>query len=106
MNDGCQKTMDTQKHARARTHTHTLSLVVHSAVQYKQRVYTWSICQSNLQVLQRKLQRRSGQDTITRNLQQHTDRTHAAVTQGSLQPAFNQIMPLHRLTDMANFLEG
>ena len=49
------------------TQTHTL--VLHSAVQYTQWVYTWSICQSNLQVLQRKLQHNPGPDIYTRNTQ-------------------------------------
>ena len=51
------------------THTLSLSLVVYCAVQYKQWVYTWSICQSNLQVVQRKLQRNPGPDTYTHNTQ-------------------------------------
>mmetsp|Transcript_80140 Transcript_80140/g.133899 ORF Transcript_80140/g.133899 Transcript_80140/m.133899 type:complete len:225 (-) Transcript_80140:70-744(-) len=73
------------------------ALVVHSAVQYKQWVYTWSICQSNLQILQRKLQHRPGSDTNTPNTQQHTDRTHSATgARGSLQPGFNQVIPLHQ----------
>ena len=46
-------------------YTHSLSLVVYNTVQYKQWVHTWSICQSYLQMLQRKLQRRPGPDTHT-----------------------------------------
>jgi hypothetical protein len=60
-------------------------------------VHTWSICQSNLQILQRKLQHRPGSDTNTPNTQQHTDRTHSATgARGSLQPGFNQLIPLHQ----------
>ena len=76
-------------------HRHTL--VVYNTVQYKQWVHTWSICKSNLQVLQRKLQRRPGPDTNPLNTQQHTDRTHSATrARGSLQPGFNQVIPLHQ----------
>ena len=79
------------------THTHTHTLVVYNTVQYKQWVHTWSICQSNLQILQRKLQHRPGSDTNTPNTQQHTDRTHSATgARGSLQPGFNQVIPLHQ----------
>ena len=60
-------------------------------------MHTWSICQSNLQILQCKLQRRPGPDTNTRNTQQHTDRTRSATrAQGSLQPGFNQVIPVHQ----------
>ena len=79
------------------THTHTHTLVVYNTVQYKQWVHTWSICQSNLQILQRRLQHRPVSDTDTPNTQQHTDRTHSATgARGSLQPGFNQVIPLHR----------
>jgi hypothetical protein len=72
-------------------------LVVYNTVQYKQWVHTWNICQSNLQILQRKLQHRPGSDTNTPNTQQHTDRTHSATgARGSLQPGFNQVIPLHQ----------
>ena len=82
---------------QARVHTHTHTLVVYNTVQYKQWVHTWSICQSNLQILQRKLQHRPGSDTNTPNTQQHTDRTHSATgARGSLQPGFNQVIPLHQ----------
>ena len=78
--------------AKCARHTDSRHRLVHCAVQYKQWVYTWSICQSNLQVLQRKLQRRPGPDT---NTQQHTDRTHSATgARGSLQPGVNQVIPL------------
>ena len=63
------------RNACAHTHTHTL--VVYNTVQYKQWVHTWSICQSNLQILQRKLQHRPGSDTNTPNTQ-HTH-THTGV---------------------------
>ena len=60
-------------------------------------MHTWSICQSNLQILQRKLQHRPGSDTNTPNTQHHTDRTHSATgARGSLQPGFNQVIPLHQ----------
>ena len=53
--------------------------------------------QSTLQILQRKLQHRPGSDTNTPNTQQHTDRTHSATgARGSLQPGFNQVIPLHQ----------
>ena len=53
-------------------------------------MYTWSICQSNLQVLQRKLQHNPGPDIYTRN-------THSATgARGSPQPGFNQVIPLHK----------
>ena len=48
-------------------HPHTI--VVYHPVQYKRCVYTWSMCQSNLQILQRNLQRKPGPDTITHNTQ-------------------------------------
>ena len=60
-------------------------------------MHTWSICQSNLQILQRKLQHRPGSDTNTPNTQQHTHRTHSATgARGSLQPGFTQVIPLHQ----------
>ena len=73
------------------------TLVVYNTVQYKQWVHTWSICQSNLQILQHNLQHRPGSVTNTPNTQQHTDRTHSAIgAQGSPQPGFNQVIPLHQ----------
>ena len=96
----------TPAHTRECTHT----LVVYNTVQYKQWVHMWSICQSNLQILQCKLQHRPGPDTNTRNTQQHTDRTHSATgARGSLQTGFNQVIHLHQRApwcDIANFLEG
>ena len=85
------------RHTYTHTQTHTLSLVVYNTVQYEKWVHTWSICQSNLQILQRKLQHRPGSDTNTRNTQQHTDRTHSVTgARGSLQPGFSQVIPLHQ----------
>ena len=85
-----------QTDRQTQIHTHTLSLVVYNTVQYKQWVHTWSICQSYLQILQHKLQRRPGPDTNTRNTH-NTDRIHSATgARGSLQPGFNQVIPLHQ----------
>ena len=44
---------DTHTHTHAHTHTHMP--VVYHTVPYKQWVYTWSICQSNVKVLRCRL---------------------------------------------------
>ena len=72
------------------------TLVAYNTVQYKKRVHVEylpdrHILQILLRILQRKLQRRPGPDTNTRNTQ--TQNTGA---RGSLQPGFNQVIPLHQ----------
>ena len=61
--------LNTGVRRQAPKHTRTHTFVVYCAVQYKQWVCTWSICQSNLQVLQRKLQRNPRPDIYTCNTQ-------------------------------------
>ena len=80
-------------HMHAHTHMYAHTLVAHKTVQYKRWVHVEYLPdRDNLQILQRKLQRRPEPDT---NTHQHTDRNHSATgARGSLHPGFNQVLSI------------